>query len=184
VFSAEARAIGDEGLEASLAYRSGIIGDDDDDDDDAAPGDGGDDGGLRLEPAALRGRLEERLARGRAIERRKRSTLCGPQHDDLRITKGDRPARFLASQGEARALVLALKLAAVRVQAEGRGAPPLLLLDDVAGELDRHRAGRLLMAIDETGAQCFVTTTSTSTLPPLGDAAVHVVEGGRLRGAG
>lgn len=178
-FSAEAHAIGDEGLVASLAYRSGLIGDDDDENEDGLSGEG--DEGLRLEPAALRARLEERLVRGRIVERRKRSTLCGPQHDDLRITKGHRSARFLASQGEARALVLALKLAAVRVQAEGRGAPPLLLLDDLAGELDRRRAGRLLLAIDETGAQCFVTTTSTSTLPPLGDGVVLAVEGGRLR---
>jgi len=172
-FAAEARAIGDDGLVASIAYRSGIVDDDEDNDDFAI--------GPLPEPAALRARLEERLGRGRAIERRKRSTLCGPQHDDLLITKGERPARFLASQGEARALVLALKLAAVRVQAEGRGAPPLLLLDDVAGELDRQRATRLLLAIDETGAQCFVTTTSTATLPPLGDAAVRGVEAGRLR---
>jgi DNA replication and repair protein RecF len=177
-FVAEAHAIGDEGLTATLAYRSGIIGHADDDveaDDTVVPDE------AVLDPEALGARLADRLMRGRVVERRKRATLCGPQHDDLVITRDGRPARFLASQGEVRALVLAMKLAAVRACTEARGLPPLLLLDDVAGELDRRRAGRLLRAIDETGAQCFVTTTSTTTLPPLGEAAVHLVEAGRLQ---
>lgn len=169
-FAAEAVAIGQDALAAELVYQSGI------------DEDGGDDGHDATVDVA--GRLAERLRRGRAIERRKRSTLCGPQHDELLISKAGRAARFLASQGEARALVLALKLAAVRVLRDVKDQPPLLLLDDVAGELDRERAARLLTAIDETGAQCFVTTTAVSTLPPLGDAGVFTVTAGRLVAGG
>ena len=161
-FQAEAEAIGGEALSAAMTYESGFASD------------------ANAAVDVLRDELDQRLAAGRDTERRKRSTLCGPQHDDLAITKTGRKARFLASQGEARALVLALKLASVRVYTEVRGQGPLLLLDDVAGELDRHRAGRVLAAIDEHRVQCFVTTTSTSTLPALGDCGVYTIAGGKL----
>lgn len=194
-FSAEARAIGDDGLVATMTYRSGIIaraavasdgaGQSDDADDAYGEYDGSDDdadGSDELEPGALRASLLERLSRDRFAERRRRSTLCGPQHDELVLGKGGRPARFLASQGEARALVLALKLAAVRIYEDSRGTPPMLLLDDVAGELDRQRAARVLAAIEDTHAQCFVTTTSLQTLPPLGDGLVVTIERGSIGG--
>jgi DNA replication and repair protein RecF len=165
VFSAEAHALGGEALGATLAYASGFF------DEDVAT----------TASATLEAHLQERLDRSRDIEKKKRSTLCGPQHDDVMIDKAGRGARFLASQGEARALVLALKLAAVRLLTAARGQGPLLLLDDVAGELDRHRAARLLQSIDEHGAQVFVTTTGTDTLPSLGDCAVFGIDGGRLQ---
>jgi len=163
VFAAESGTIADGALAATLRYRSGIA---DDVIDDTV--------------GQLQEQLEERLRRGRDQELRRRVTLCGPQQDDLVIDKTGRAARFLASQGEARALVLALKLACVRILTETRGQAPLLLLDDVAGELDASRAHHLLEAIDEHGAQCFVTTTSLATLPPLGPAKVVGVAGGRL----
>jgi DNA replication and repair protein RecF len=170
VFSDEARALGGDALAAELQYDAGMISDDDDDDDDVT----------QRSSADLEALLEERLRRGRDIEKRKKSTLCGPQHDDVVLLKLGKKARFLASQGEARALVLALKLASVRLLTAARGQGPLLLLDDVAGELDKQRAARLLTSIDEHGAQAFVTTTDTQTLPPLGESLVVSVSGGRL----
>jgi DNA replication and repair protein RecF len=167
VFADEARAIGNDALAATLSYESGFF-----------------DGDVcTTSSTALVDHLQARLDRGRDVEKKKKSTLCGPQHDDVAIHKAGRGARFLASQGEARALVLALKLAAVRILTEARGQGPLLLLDDVAGELDKERAARLLRGIDEHGAQVFVTTTGTDTLPPLGDCAVVGVHDGRLHPA-
>ncbi|MDP2339640.1 MAG: DNA replication and repair protein RecF [Deltaproteobacteria bacterium] len=166
VFSDEARALGGDALAAELKYDAGLV----DDDGDVSA----------RSSADLEIVLEERLRRGREIEKRKKSTLCGPQHDDVVLLKLGKKARFLASQGEARALVLALKLASVRLLTAQRGQGPLLLLDDVAGELDKQRAGRLLASIDEHGAQAFVTTTDTTTLPALGESLVVSVSGGRL----
>ena len=96
------------------------------------------------------------------------------------LLKGGRLARFLASQGEARALVLALKLAAVRVYGQARATAPVVLLDDIAGELDRTRADRVFSAIEDTQAQCFVTTTSIETLPRLGEGSVVTIRAGAL----
>jgi DNA replication and repair protein RecF len=174
MFRAEAKALGGAALDSDLGYDAGL-----------APDAAGADDAVAFDAAAatssdLELLLEDRLSRGRHIEKKKRSTLCGPQHDDVVISKAGKKARFLASQGEARALVLALKLAAVRILTEARGQGPLLLLDDVAGELDKARAARLLQSIDEHGAQAFVTTTDTTTLPPLGEAAVFSVSAGRL----
>jgi DNA replication and repair protein RecF len=182
-FAAEAEAIGGDALCATLAYHSGSV--DGVVNVGGSVGDGADVGAnvgavVGAEVGAIAAHLAQRLKDGWRVERKKRSTLCGPQHDELVVQKADRAARFLASQGEARALVLALKLAAVRVLTEAKGQAPLLLLDDVAGELDASRQARLLQAVDETGAQCFVTTTSTATLPALGAARVVTVVAGTI----
>lgn len=165
VFAAEAHVLGGDALAATLHYHAGLV----DDDVDV----------INRSAADLAAHLEDRLRRSRDIEKRKRQTLCGPQHDDVVFMKLGKKARFLASQGEARGLVLALKLASVRLLTQQRGQGPLLLLDDVAGELDKVRAARLLDSIDEHGAQTFVTTTDTQTLPPLGESLVIAVVGGR-----
>ena len=96
------------------------------------------------------------------------------------ITVGERRARRLASQGEARALVLALKIAAVQLYTEVRGDAPLMLLDDVAGELDPHRAACLFNVVDEVAAQAFVTATHEGALPALGERAVFHIKDGAL----
>lgn len=166
-FAAEARAIGGAALDAALRYQAAL---------DDASGDAGMARG-HDELAAL---ALAALGRAREHDVRRRTTSVGPHHDDVALLTDDRRARFLASQGEARALVLALKLAQVRLVTEVRGQAPLLLLDDVAGELDRARAARLFGAVDETGAQTFVTATHTSALPPLHDAVVVHVRDGRV----
>lgn len=166
-FVAEARAIGGEALAASLRYQSAL--------DDTL----GDDAAARGEES-LAEALRERLGAARELELKRRTTAHGPHHDDVAILKADRKARFLASQGEARALVLALKLAQVRLVSEARGVGPLLLLDDVAGELDPERAARLFQAADETGAQTFVTTTHAEALPGLRDATRVRMRAGHL----
>lgn len=166
-FAHEARAIGGAELDAGLRYQCAL--------DDTM---GDESGGSSA--AELIARMPTLLADAREQDLRRRTTTVGPHHDDVAILKADRRARFLASQGEARALVLALKLAQVRLVAEVRGAGPLLLLDDVAGELDPARAARLFAAVDETGAQTFVTATHAAAVPVLGDALVLQVRAGRV----
>ena len=165
-FANEAHAIGGERLAAHLRYESALL--------DAH----GDD--VTLDAGALTDRFHNSLSRARSTELKRRSTATGPHLDDVALLKADRKARHLASQGEARALVLALKIAAVRLTTTARGTGPLLLLDDVAGELDPDKASRLLRAVDECAAQTFVTVTHTGALPPLGDARVLRVQQGRV----
>ena len=73
-----------------------------------------------------------------------------------------RPARTHASQGEQRALALALRLAAHQVIAAAVGEPPVLLLDDVFSELDPVRSEALVTHLPP--GQALLTTAHA--LPP------------------
>jgi DNA replication and repair protein RecF len=79
----------------------------------------------------LETRLELDIVRG--------FTSVGPHREDLLVTFDDHPASETASRGEARTLVLALKILELEVLKEARGQTPILLLDDVFSELDGTR---------------------------------------------
>jgi DNA replication and repair protein RecF len=117
------------------------------------------------------------LARG-LRERRVRDlqrgvTTAGPHRDDLEVTIDGRSAGQFASQGQARALVLAFKIAELRQAAQRSGTPPLLLLDDVSSELDPQRNARLFGTLSELGGQCVLTTTAAEFIR-LDDATGRV----------
>ena len=97
-------------------------------------------------------------------ELRRRTSLVGPHLDDIYFDFGGRPARKLVSQGQARAIVLALKIAEVEVIHQTRQHPPLLLLDDVISELDAEKANNLLQKMVSLGTQTFMTTTELTPL--------------------
>ena len=110
-----------------------------------------------LTVADLEQRLDRDLERG--------TTGAGPHLRDIQVRAGERDLRGFGSQGEQRTAVLALLLAESAVLTERRGAPPLLLLDDVFSELDTGRRSALLAALPPDG-QTVISATSTSALPP------------------
>jgi DNA replication and repair protein RecF len=91
-------------------------------------------------------------------------TTLGPHRDDIAVSFDGEPAVSVASQGQTRALVLALKLAELDVARTALGRPPLLLLDDVSSELDPARTALLFEALVELAGQCVLTTTSVHHL--------------------
>ncbi len=92
-------------------------------------------------------------------DRRRGFTTVGPHRDDLQVELGQHNARLFASQGQIRALVLALKIAQIRlIQARNRYTP-ILLLDDVSSELDRSRNRFLFDYLAQHQGQVFITTT-------------------------
>jgi DNA replication and repair protein RecF len=122
--------------------------------------------------------LEDAILRHRAAERRQRRVLVGPQRDDVSFLLGGRPARAFASQGQARSLVLAWKIAELEVAAHD-GDVPLFLLDDLGSELDPGRTARLVRLVRGLGAQVFVTTTDARFLPTdAGEVRVFPVHDG------
>ena len=72
------------------------------------------------------------------------STRRGPHRDDFRFLLDSRDARNLASEGQQRGLVLALRLAEFSYLRELRENTPILLLDDALGELDLSRRGNFM----------------------------------------
>ncbi len=107
-------------------------------------------------------------------------TGAGPHRDDVALSDRDRDVRAFGSQGEQRTALLALLLAEADLVHEVRGLRPLLLLDDVASELDAERRLRLLAAVRERG-QAIVTTTQAADLGDV-DLLLHV-EHGRVEAA-
>lgn len=93
---------------------------------------------------ALRARLEA----GRARDLQFRTTLVGPHRDDLQFSIRHTAARDYASEGQQRSFVLALRLAQAAWFQERSGVRPVLLADDVLGELDPVRRTRFWSAID------------------------------------
>jgi DNA replication and repair protein RecF len=99
------------------------------------------------------------LAQTRAEEERLRLTTVGPHRDDLRLQVEDMPAAPFASEGQQRTSALALKLAQAALFTEDAAAPPLLLIDDIFGELDAQRRNALLNHLPNE-SQKLVTATS------------------------
>jgi DNA replication and repair protein RecF len=100
----------------------------------------------------------EKLEQRAVAELHQGTTLVGPHRDEIELTINETPARSYGSQGQQRTLVLALKLAELKLIEEVVGEPPLLLLDDVLAELDPNRQNQLLEAIQDR-FQTLITTT-------------------------
>lgn len=101
-----------------------------------------------------------------AEEYKRKTTLFGPHLEDITLLfDNGLSVRQAASRGQARALTLAMKIAQLQTLCQARQYPPVLLLDDVAGELDPKRAHCLFELIHSLGIQTFLTTTHQDTLP-------------------
>jgi DNA replication and repair protein RecF len=92
--------------------------------------------------------LLARLESGRARDQQFRTTLVGPHRDDFHFSVRQTAAKDFASEGQQRSLVLALRLAQAAWFHEKSGVRPVLLADDVLGELDPGRRSRFWSAID------------------------------------
>jgi DNA replication and repair protein RecF len=128
------------------------------------------------EPQALRDALAESRPRDLAAGR----TLVGPHRADLygEFTAKGVPARD-CSTGEQKALLVSVILANARALAADFGAPPLLLLDEVAAHLDADRRRALYHEITALGAQAWMTGTGAELFDTLEGRAqiVEVTEG-------
>jgi DNA replication and repair protein RecF len=112
------------------------------------------------------------LAESRPRDMAAGRTLIGPHRADMAAvyTAKDVPARQ-CSTGEQKALLISLILANARALAEDFGAPPLLLLDEVAAHLDADRRAALYDEICALGAQAWMTGTGPELFEALGDRA-------------
>jgi DNA replication and repair protein RecF len=95
-------------------------------------------------------------------------TSVGPHRHDVIFKFNQMPALSVASRGEVRSIVLALKFLEVDIISEMTGEQPLILLDDVFGELDSHRQTHL--ATKFQGKQIIMTSASSSGI--MSDALV------------
>ncbi len=89
------------------------------------------------------------------------NTSVGPHRHDMLFLFNDNPALSVASRGEVRTIILALKFLEVEIIEQLTNIKPLILLDDVFSELDETRQARL-----HTGNyQIIITTTENRSIP-------------------
>ncbi len=121
------------------------------------------------------------LVASRPRDVRRGSASVGPHRDDLALELAAMPARGTASQGQHRALVLAIKAAELAVIGRARGVRPILLLDDVSSELDEDRTSALFAFLASQRGQVFLTTTRPELIPnDLEDRVDFRIVAGRL----
>ena len=102
-------------------------------------------------------------------------TLIGPHRADLdAIFAAKGIAARQCSTGEQKALLISLILANARALSDDFGAPPILLLDEVAAHLDAERRAALYDEICALGAQAWMTGTGAELFESLGDRAQRI----------
>ncbi len=88
-------------------------------------------------------------------------TCSGIHRDDIEIQLDRQPFKNIASQGQRKSLLFALKLAELETLKVEKGFAPLLLLDDVFEKLDEERISNLLRKVClENEGQVFITDTN------------------------
>lgn len=112
---------------------------------------------LRYEPSS-QGALDAALERALEADLRAGFTTVGPHRDDVSLCINGAPAAAYASEGQQRTLAIALILAQASLLCAETGQPPVLLIDDIFGELDPARRQALLATLP-ADSQTFITTT-------------------------
>lgn len=119
--------------------------------------------------AELEQLLLEEFDRQKEQERRYGMTLSGPHRDDVEFMVDGHRLKSFGSQGQHRSFILAFKAAQTLDLQQVYGEPPLLLLDDLTGELDNQRQGLFFEFLLSMQAQVFITTTD---IQPLLDGGI------------
>lgn len=111
------------------------------------------------------GAFAEGLAANLERDRETGTTQRGPHRDDIKLELQGRAAREYASEGQQRGLVLALRLGLVEwLRAEG-GPAPVVLADDIVGELDADRRAGFWKLLEPCGQ---IVATGTAPVASLG----------------
>lgn len=105
-------------------------------------------------------------------ERAYRATLVGPHRDELKLELNQKSAAQFGSEGQKRTLAIALKMAQAEFITAAHGAPPILLIDDIMGELDLKRRSGLVPLLHQARVargQVFMTATEENWPQELGE---------------
>jgi len=121
------------------------------------------------------------LADSRAQESRLRQTIVGPHRDDIQIRVEAHAASQYASEGQQRTVALALKIAQARVFLLEEGTPPLLLIDDIFGELDPVRRNSLLEHLPADSQKLVTVTTMQWRENPCDGPVLELRDGALIR---
>ncbi len=114
-------------------------------------------------------------------------TTAGIHKDDLKMTLEGYPMKKIASQGQQKTYLVALKLAQFEFIRAAAGIKPILLLDDIFDKLDRKRVEQIVKLVsDQVFGQIFITDTNREHLDSIlqdvsDEYRIFKVENGNVR---
>lgn len=100
-------------------------------------------------------------------------TLHGPHRDDFKVYINHHEFSLVGSRGETRTTLLAMKLIEAKIIEDYTNKKPILLLDDVFGELDQQR--RKLLTNKIKNYQSFITTTDADVVIKHFDKSANII---------
>ena len=106
--------------------------------------------------------LADALAGAAVSDRQRGFTQVGPHRGDVVFLVEGSPAHEVLSRGQMKVLMAATKLAQARVMQREAGVSPVLLVDDVAAELDAENAAGLFKNMVSDGFQVLATMVDAS----------------------
>ena len=124
--------------------------------------------------------LAQQLEKKIDTDRKLGYTTAGPHRSELDIIVGSGLAEKQLSRGQQKILVLALNLALLDLIANRHGRVPIILIDDLAAELDRSNREKMIEELQQRGGQVFLTKIDESAIATIEDAKTFHVEHGVL----
>jgi len=115
--------------------------------------------------AIFQAELEKSLER----ELDREQTVVGPHRDEIVFRLGEMELRNFGSQGEHRLFTIALKLAQLFYYSDELEDLPLMLMDDVFGNLDPEKTQIVLNTLQEHPGQTFITSASEAPFDSMRD---------------
>ena len=109
-------------------------------------------------------------------------TIYGPHRDDFIFEYNNNDLKYYGSQGQQKLAVLSFKLSEISIFKEYSGTEPVLLLDDIFGELDIKKRNKLLSIIHSNDVQSIITTTDLKNIQKkyVENASVYYVKNGKI----
>lgn len=105
-------------------------------------------------------------------------TSIGASRDDLLFKINGKPIRDFGSQGQKKSTALVLKLAQAEIYRHSQGQSPVVLLDDVMGELDKSRQELVYSIVQEM--QVFITTCNEGAVLGSDRGMRITIENGKI----
>ena len=124
--------------------------------------------------------FKDKLKSGRNSDIYQKTTLTGPQRDDINFYINKNDVRKYGSQGQQRSTALSLKLSEIELFKKKTGDNPILLLDDVLSELDRSRQNYLIESIGDI--QTIITCTGLEEFVDnkKADGRIYKINSGKI----
>ena len=124
--------------------------------------------------------LIQALRKGRPTELSQGFTLYGPHRADLVLVVDGHPVSQRLSRGQQKIVVIALRLALLALWRKGSASRPILLLDDLAAELDAAHRELVMRHVHCMDVQTFITTIEAERVPFIDQALWFHVEQGHI----